>query len=157
MWRPGQIAAFRQMQGYPFGTFLFWRVNPENSGNFKSSISSAITTKEITQCPPLPDMPNRQVTAVLDGQQRLTALNVGLYGSISRKLPHRWSSPDAFPKRRLYLDLLSKATDEDEDGMKYQFEFLTGPCEIQSRWRVLVPGGRGACQCKIRACHGDDG
>lgn len=129
VWRPGQICRLFDsiMQGYPFGTFLFWRVNPENSGNFKFfDFVRDYHQRDNPNCPPLPDMPNRQVTAVLDGQQRLTALNVGLYGSISRKLPHRWwKSPDAFPKRRLYLDLLWQATDEDEDGMKYQFEFLT--------------------------------
>ena len=34
VWRPGQICRLFDsiMQGLPFGTFLYWRVNPENSG-----------------------------------------------------------------------------------------------------------------------------
>ena len=44
--------------------------------------------------------------AVLDGQQRLICLNIGLRGSHTVKLPNKWwDNPDAFPKRYLYLDL----------------------------------------------------
>lgn len=69
-------------------------------------------------------MPNRDVVAVLDGQQRLTALNIGIRGSLARKLPYRrWSSSDAFPTR--YLHLLWSPTDEDDVGMRYRFELLT--------------------------------
>ncbi|MXX91975.1 MAG: DUF262 domain-containing protein [Chloroflexi bacterium] len=129
VWRPGQICRLFDsiMQGYPFGTFLYWRVNPENSGRFKFfDFVRDYHQRDSPHCPPLPDMPNKQVTAVLDGQQRLTALNVGLSGSIARKLPYKWwKSPDAFPQRRLYLDLLWKEHDEDEEGIKYRFEFLT--------------------------------
>ena len=71
-------------------------------------------------------MPNRQLTAVLDGQQRLTALNIGIRGTIARKLPYKWwDSPDAFPTRRLYLDLLWQPDEDDEEGLKYRFSFLT--------------------------------
>jgi hypothetical protein len=49
-------------------------------------------------------------TAILDGQQRLTALNIGLYGSHAERQPRKWwSNPDAFPKKRLYLNLGSKS------------------------------------------------
>ena len=66
-----------------------------------------------------------EITAVLDGQQRLTALNIGLRGSYAHKLPRRWwNSPDAFPKRHLYLNILADA-EENEAGMQYDFRFLT--------------------------------
>ena len=69
-------------------------------------------------------MPNRPLMAVLDGQQRLTAFNIGLRGSMAVKLPRRWwSSPDAFPKRVLALDLLA-TTERDEEGCFYQFDFV---------------------------------
>ena len=37
VWRPEQIARLFDslMQGYPFGTFLFWKVEPKTSGDFK--------------------------------------------------------------------------------------------------------------------------
>lgn len=129
VWQPNQICRLFDslMQGYPFGTFLYWRVAPENSGKFKFfDFVRNYHQRDNPHCPPLPDMPNRQLTAVLDGQQRLTALNIGLRGSIARKLPYRrWKSPDAFPTRRLYLDLLWQPDEDDEEGLRYRFSFLT--------------------------------
>ena len=129
VWRPSQICRLFDsiMQGYPFGTLLYWRVNPENSGKFKFfDFVRDYHQRDNPHCPPLPDIRNRQVTAVLDGQQRLTALNVGLYGSMARKLPHKWwKNPDAFPSRHLCLDLLWRPDEEEENGVKYRFEFLT--------------------------------
>ena len=65
------------------------------------------------------------MTAVLDGQQRLTALNIGLYGSHAERIPRQWwNNPNAFPKKRLYLNLLADAEDE-EMGLTYDFRFLS--------------------------------
>ena len=129
VWQPEQISRLFDslMQGYPFGTFLYWRVAPANSGRFKFfDFVLNYHQRDNPHCTPLPEMPNRQLTAVLDGQQRLTALNIGLRGSIARKLPYRWwNSPDAFPTRRLYLDLLWEPDEDDEEGLKYRFSFLT--------------------------------
>ena len=114
------------MQGYPFGTFLYWRVAPENSGQFKFfDFVLNYHERDNPHCPPLPDMPHRPLTAVLDGQQRLTALNIGLRGSAAWKLPRLWwNNPDAFPERLLYLDLLW-TPGEDDEGLEYSFSFLT--------------------------------
>ena len=135
VWRPEQICRFFDslMQGYPFGTFLYWRVAPKTSGKFKFfDFVRNYHQRDNPHCPPLPEMPNQQLTAVLDGQQRLTALNIGLRGSMATKLPRKWwNSPDAFPAKRLYLDLLwqpDKDYEDDKDneeGLKYRFKFLT--------------------------------
>ena len=67
---------------------------------------------------------DKSLTAVLDGQQRLTAFNIGLRGSMARKLPYKWwNSWDAFPERVLALDLLA-SPDPDEEGSRYCFEFI---------------------------------
>ncbi len=115
------------MQGYPFGTFLYWRVDPANSGSFKFfDFVLNYHERDNPHCPPLPDMPHTPLTAVLDGQQRLTALNIGLRGSASWKLPRLWrNNPDAYPEQLLYLDLLWTPGDEDE-GLEYRFNFRTG-------------------------------
>ena len=74
-------------------------------------------------------MPNRDVIAVLDGQQRLTALNIGLRGSMATKLPRkRHTNPDAYPQKHLYIDLLW-SPDADDVGFTYRFDFRT-PTEI---------------------------
>lgn len=63
------------------------------------------------------------ITAILDGQQRLTSLYIGLRGSYAYKLPRkRWDNDSAFPKRKLYLNLLSPSSDSDRE---YDFRFLT--------------------------------
>jgi uncharacterized protein with ParB-like and HNH nuclease domain len=55
------------------------------------------------------------IIGVLDGQQRLTSLYLVLMGSYAYKEPRkRWDNPSAFPRRRLYLNLLSPV--EDREG-----------------------------------------
>ena len=129
VWQYGQICRLFDslMQGYPIGTFLYWRVVSENSHKFTFyDFVREYHQRYKTNCPTLPVMSNRQLTAVLDGQQRLTALNIGLRGSMAWKLPRRWwNSPDAFPARQLHLDLLWQPDDDNEDGLRYRFDFLT--------------------------------
>ena len=127
VWGPDQICRLFDslMQGYPFGAFLYWQIEPENSGKFKFyDFVREYHQRDNPHCPPLPDMSNQRLTAVLDGQQRLTALNIGLRGSMAWKLPrYWWSSDNAFPIRKLHLDLLWQPGEDDD--AKYRFRFLT--------------------------------
>jgi hypothetical protein len=127
VWRPEQICRLFDslMQGYPFGTFLFWRVEPDRSGDFKFfGFVQNYHERDAAHCPELGTLPNRELTAVLDGQQRLTALNIGLRGSMSVKEPNKWrTNPNAFPRKVLHLDLLA-ARGEQEEGEAFQFRFL---------------------------------
>lgn len=129
VWQAEQICRLFDslMQGFPFGTFLYWRVDPENSAKFKFfDFVRQYHERDNPHCPPLPEMLNRKLTAVLDGQQRLTALNIGLTGSLARKLPHKWrNNPGAYPVQRLHMDLLWQPDDENDDNLKYRFSFLT--------------------------------
>ena len=62
---------------------------------------------------------------MLDGQQRLTSLNIALYGSFAEKKKYAWwNSADAFPVKRLYLNLVDEP-DGEELGTKYDLRFLT--------------------------------
>jgi hypothetical protein len=127
VWKPEQIERLFDslMQGYPFGTFLFWKVEPSTSGKFKFyDFVLNYHQRDAAHCPELGKMHQQSVTAVLDGQQRLTALNIGLRGSMAIKQPNKWwTNPDAFPKRTLRLDLLAPQV-PDEDGVVYRFRFL---------------------------------
>lgn len=127
VWKPEQICRLFDslMQGYPFGTFLFWRVEPEKSSDFKFfGFVQNFHERDAAHCPELGTLPNRELTAVLDGQQRLTALNIGLRGSMSIKEPNKWrTNPNAFPKRTLHIDLMAVRGDDDE-GEAYRFRFL---------------------------------
>lgn len=63
------------------------------------------------------------VTAVLDGQQRLTSIYIGLKGTYAYKLKYMAKkNQDAYPTRKLYLNLLSNPTDSSNE---YEFKFLT--------------------------------
>jgi uncharacterized protein with ParB-like and HNH nuclease domain len=139
VWSDAKICALFDslMRGYPIGGFLFWRVSDETvkSHAFYGFI------REFDQRPPKNVCPrigaiaksdNRY--AILDGQQRLTSLNIGLRGSHTVKLPNRrWDNPDAFPVRFLYLDLKALGPDAEEEGSEdesgdteaYTFRFRT--------------------------------
>ena len=101
VWSPDQICRLFDslMQGYPFGEFLFWRIEPERSADYRYyGFVLDYHQRDNPHCPDLGKLPNRQITAVLDGQQRLTAFNIGLRGSMAVKHPYKWwSSEDAFP------------------------------------------------------------
>jgi hypothetical protein len=127
VWKPEQIERLFDslMQGYPFGTFLFWKVDASSSGKFKFyDFVLNYHQRDAAHCPELPALHDQAVTAVLDGQQRLTALNIGHRGSMAIKQPNKWwTNPDAFSKRSLRLNLLS-SDEPDEDGIVFDFRFL---------------------------------
>lgn len=129
VWKPEQTCRLFDslMQGYPFGTFLYWKVDKANSNKYKFySFVCNYHERDRPHCPQLPIFNDTELTAVLDGQQRLTALNIGLCGSMAWRLPYKWkNNPDAYPSRELYLDVLAMNGDVDETGEKYRFEFLT--------------------------------
>lgn len=127
VWRPEQICALFDslMQGYPFGEFLFWQIEPENASNYRYyDFVLNYHQRDDPHCHDLGILAGAPLTAVLDGQQRLTAFNIGLRGSMAVKRPYKWwSSPDAFPRQVLALDLLAQI-EPDEEGSRYVFEFV---------------------------------
>ena len=127
VWWPDQICQLFDslLQGYPFGTFLFWKIKPENRDKYQFyQFMTHYHERDRYHCDSLTNLPEREFVAVLDGQQRITALNIGLRGSYAWKLNGKWwSNDDAFPVRKLYLNLLGQS--DADTGSKYQFEFLT--------------------------------
>lgn len=114
------------MRGYPIGSFLMWQVEADNAGKFVFyDVMREYHERDNAHCAPTGSLDGRRVTAVLDGQQRLTALNIGLRGAHTQKLPRLWANnPAAYPKTELYLDLLHQGGDDDL-GLEYDFRFLT--------------------------------
>ena len=127
VWKPGQIERLFDslMQGYPFGALLFWKVQPERASEFQfyDFVRYYHQNKDV-HSPKVELIKGVGVTAVLDGQQRLTALNIGLRGSMRLKLKgKRWKDPEAYPERYLYINLLHDGS-ETENGVLYEFNFL---------------------------------
>jgi hypothetical protein len=118
------------MRHYPIGAFLSWSVKPPTVSAFKFyGFMRQYHQLQSPHCPIL-DLPTDQpITAILDGQQRLTSLNIGLRGSHAKRRKFGWRDrPDAYPVRTLYLNLLSDAP-ENELGMVFDFRFFSTPPE----------------------------
>ncbi len=125
VWSQRQVAALFDsiMRGYPIGSFLFWQVDKDRRSDYQfyEFIRDYHEKDNAHNQPAAHD--GDGLTAVLDGQQRLTALYIGLMGSYAARQKGKWwNNPGAFPKRHLYLDLLHE--EEDWDG-GYSFRFLT--------------------------------
>lgn len=128
VWRPPQVIGLFDsiMRGYPIGGLLSWKVEPETVKRFRFyGFLKDYNEFNNRHNPNLDIVPGQTVTAMLDGQQRLTSLNIGLRGSFAYKRARAWSSnPDNYPVRRLYLNVLGEA-EENEAGLRYDFRFLT--------------------------------
>ena len=135
VWKSWQIEKLFDslMNGYPIGSFLFWEITSTKDFKFYEFIKK-YDQRETNHNQKIPLIDGDEIIAVLDGQQRLTALYIGLLGTYTEKLPyHRWDSPKAFPEKYLCLNLLDK-DDEDieEETSKYELKFCT-KSEIENR------------------------
>ncbi|MEJ1156928.1 DUF262 domain-containing protein [Prosthecomicrobium sp. N25] len=131
VWDPEQVVALFDslLKGYPISSFLFWDIARENRQNwqiyrFAENFRFGEIHNEIAETD------GRDVTLVLDGQQRLTSLLIGLRGSFTVKSKwKRWENPDAWQRKRLYLDLLIDpsvpiASGEDDIEGRYGLQLL---------------------------------
>jgi len=126
VWNVDQITQLFDslMLGYPIGSFLFWEVNASNTKEFAFyEFLRNYHERDCVHNTKANVIGNEAVTAILDGQQRLTSLYVGLMGTYAYKKPYlSYDNPKAYPTRRLYLNLLKKSDDED---WFFDFQFLT--------------------------------
>ena len=110
------------MQGFPIGTFLLWELSDSlaiKSNVFYDFIKHYDTRYTRNQKASLSS--KKSIVSVLDGQQRLTSLNIALNGTYTYKTPRkRFDNPEAYPKRMLYLNLLPRMGKD----FKYEFKFL---------------------------------
>ena len=114
------------MRGYPIGSFLFWRVDAESCRKYQFyNFLSNYHERDEKHNSPAGLSGEQGVTAILDGQQRLTSLYIGLRGTYASKTKHkRWNRDDAFPRRQLYVDLSQPICGEEVE-LRYDFRFLT--------------------------------
>ena len=105
------------MSDFPIGSFLFWNLEQEN----KSEWPIYEFIRQYDEEQPhnvLADMNGIQndITLVLDGQQRITSLFIGLRGSY-RYFYYRWRTT------KLYLNLLKTPVPNDENPEELTYEF----------------------------------
>lgn len=115
------------MRDYPISSFLFWRVEGETKGKYKFySFLKDYRQKYKTHNIEFNTSGANDFMAVLDGQQRLTSLYIGLKGSYSYKKANVWWVDNEYniPTRYLYLNI-QEPLKEEEDGRIFEFKFLT--------------------------------
>ncbi|GAA6882072.1 DUF262 domain-containing protein [Helicobacter pylori] len=123
------------LRGYPIGSFLFWKLQKEdiaksdeqdeNKLNFQlyQFITNYDERKLHNEEIYIEQIMRDDLSIVLDGQQRLTSLYIGLKGTRTlKKKGARNDNPNAYEEKRLYLNLKHQPNmDNPEDN--YQFEF----------------------------------
>lgn len=131
------------MRGYPIGTFLFWFL-PEEKANsyvfykFKQNYHERSPYNERQD-----NFSHPEIIGVLDGQQRLSSLYIALFGTYATRLKYRRrNDPSAYPKRKLYLNLLNHPYSLDDEGdlsrieikqdKEFDFRFLD-PNEVRNK------------------------
>ncbi|MFP6087806.1 DUF262 domain-containing protein [Helicobacter pylori] len=123
------------LRGYPIGSFLFWKLQKEDiaksdeqdSDKLNFQLYQFITNyderKPHNEKIRIEQIRRDDLYIVLDGQQRLTSLYIGLKGTRTLKKKNaKINNPNAYEEKRLYLNLKHQPNmDNPEDN--YQFEF----------------------------------
>jgi len=115
------------MRNYPISSFLFWRVEGDTKANYKFyQFLKNFKQRYKTHNEEFTTIGHNDFTAVLDGQQRLTSLYIGLRGSYAYRTPrlHEENTERVYPTRHLYLNI-KKPLENEEDGRVFEFKFLT--------------------------------
>lgn len=111
------------MRDYPISTFLFWKVEKKRIKDFQFYEFLKHYHEKDARHNKKADLDDDDIIAILDGQQRMTSLFIALTGTYAKKMPYfRWDSPHAFPKKKMYLNLLAPSSDIE---LEYDFRFLT--------------------------------
>ncbi len=132
VWSASQIETLFDsiMRGYPINSFMFWHITDDKIKKDFKFYKFLNAYREFYQVenPVIDVIGFSDFDAIIDGQQRLTSLYIGLKGTYAYKMPRKWwdNTEDVLPTRRLYLDLSYDGSNEsDERSLHYGFKFLT--------------------------------
>ncbi len=135
VWSSHQICVLFDsiMRGYPINTFMMWEIkDPSIKKDYKFYEFLKSYCQRFNEETPLVKTTAsfKDFSAVIDGQQRLTSLYIGLCSTYAYKQPRAWwpSTRDdsILPPRKLYIDLMRAIEGEDDESlMLYNFKFLT--------------------------------
>lgn len=122
------------MRNYPIGSFLFWTLKKEKANEYvfyeflKTYDERNPYNKRKTG-----SFLYEEIIGVLDGQQRLSSIYLGLQGTHAIKLKnYKRKSDHAYPEAKLYLNLLNLPYSENNKSeldfdrdFNFEFKFLT--------------------------------
>lgn len=119
---------------YPIGSCIFWKTNRKTINSEKPNLYYFLRDfqKNKTKNEKAPETLSEEVDyfIVLDGQQRITSLNIALFGSYTYYKGGRgnaWGNPKSWIKKELYynLDFYNTSDNEDDEHPRKKFCFLT--------------------------------
>ena len=118
------------LRDYPINSFMLWKItSPKIQQNYKFyTFLLHYAEKFMEENPEAPTkMLNLPFYAVIDGQQRLTSLYIGLNGTYRcRRSNKGWDfTEEAMPTRKLYLNISKPITQNIDNEKIYDFRFLT--------------------------------
>ncbi|GAA9389778.1 DUF262 domain-containing protein [Helicobacter pylori] len=136
------------LRGYPIGSFLFWKLQKEdiaksdeqdeNKLNFQlyQFITNYDERKPHNEKIYIEQIMRDDLSIVLDGQQRLTSLYIGLKGTRTlKKGGARNDNPNAYEEKRLYLNLKHQPNmDNPEDNYEFEFHAKTPTNDEKHFW-----------------------
>lgn len=127
------------LRGYPISSFLFWKLkktdietnreNKEDSGKLNFQLYKFLEKYDERDVHNvkinIEQINSNDLHIVLDGQQRLTTLYIGLKGSRTLRKKKGWvDNPNAYQEKKLYLNLKHKPGFENPED-NFDFQFLT--------------------------------
>ena len=120
------------LRSYPINSFMFWKIKDANiKQNYKFYLFIRYFAQKFGE--DNPDAPTRLLNndffAVIDGQQRLTSLYIGLNGSYKIKKPYKqWRENEhltPMDKKELYLELTKPLLSKIDNEKMYNFKFMS--------------------------------
>ncbi|OOQ09864.1 DUF262 domain-containing protein [Helicobacter pylori] len=136
------------LRGYPIGSFLFWKLQKEDiaksdeqdSDKLNFQLYQFITNyderKPHNEKIRIEQIKRDDLYIVLDGQQRLTSLYIGLKGTRTlKKKGAKNDNPNAYEEKRLYLNLKHQPNmDNPEDNYRFEFHAKTPENDKEHFW-----------------------
>ncbi|WP_420378796.1 DUF262 domain-containing protein [Gilvibacter sp.] len=122
------------MRNFPIGSFLFWELKAEKAYDYVFySFLKNYDGRRPNNVRKTGNFLHPEIIGVLDGQQRLSSMYLGLQGTHRERLKYSRSQEDhAYPETALYLNLLTLPYSVDNENkvaidgeQDFEFKFLT--------------------------------
>ena len=133
------------VDGYPIGSFIFWKTNRKKLNETKPNLYKFLSVYKpnYTKNEEAPESFDEEgdYFIVLDGQQRLTSMNIALKGKfITKKKFKKVNNREAWVERELYYNLNFhnvKQDEKDEENPEKRFVFLSKEeCENGNYFKI---------------------
>lgn len=119
------------LRGYPINSFMLWKIQDSSikqKYKFYNFIRNFVQKFGEDNPDASPEAMIGDFYAVIDGQQRLTSLYIGLIGSYKVKKPNKWwmenEQRTTMSEKRLYVEITSPLSTNIDNEKMYNFKFL---------------------------------